>query len=484
MFKKILLVIPLLLGLSCEKNKEQVSALNQKNKPKAVFNYSRSTDPKSLDPQGQFDSVSGSFVSSIYDTLVSYHYLKRPYKLEPVLLEKMPVLSKDGLTLTFELRKGIFFHNNECFPGGKGRELVSDDVLYTIKRFSDINVNTQSWFLLSNAIKGLDEFRKKTEKETKINYDSYSIEGLEKINRYSFSLKLKHKSPLILYALAASSLSIVPKEAVEKYGRFFNRNPVGTGAFSLKKYRKKQMMTLVKNENYFLKYPDKGDEGDKELGLLHDANQQLPLVDEVNIHYIPESQPQMLKFKKGELAWVALDRDNFQQMAYYDKSGNIKLKDEVDKKFDLYKESGLSTSYISFNLKDKTVNNKNLRKAIAHAIDVQKKIELLSNGRAVKLESMVPPSIPGSQRDIGNHGFDFNLKKARSYLKKAGYGEGKKTLELTLTLSGSSTTHQNYYEFLRNSLSVIGIKLKADYKTWPGFLKATEIGDFQIATAA
>ena len=71
----------------------------------------------------------------------------------------------------------------------------------------------------------------------------------------------------------------------------------------------------------------------------------------------------MLKFKKGELAWVDLDRDNFQQMAFYDKSGKIKLKKEVDKKFNLYKEAGLSTSYLSFNLKDPVLKNKKIKES-------------------------------------------------------------------------------------------------------------------------
>lgn len=482
--KKIFILTLLLLIASCYGNKTNKTKSNLEDSEKILFEYSRSSDPKSLDPQAQFDETSGTFINSVYDTLMSYHYLKRPYKLEPTLLKDHPKVSEDGKTISFELRKGVYFHDDPCFPEGKGKELTSDDVLYTLKRFADININTQSWFLLDNVITGLDKFREKTEKQTKIDYDSFDISGLKKVDRYRFTIQLKQRNPLILYSLAASSLSIVAKEAVEKYGRAFSRHPVGTGAFTLKKYRKKQMMTLVKNQNYFLTYPSTGEENDKKNGLLKDADKKLPLVDEINIHYIPESQPEMLKFKKGELAWVALDRDNFKQMAYFDKSGDIHLNKDADETFDLYTEPGLSTSYLVFNLKDPVVKTKYLRKAIAHAIDFNKKIQLLSNGRGVKLYSMVPPSIPGSEKDIGKYGIDYNLKEARSYLEKAGYPEGKGLKEITLTLSGSSTSHQNYYEFMRNSLASIGIKLKPDYKTWPSFLKATEIGDFQIAASA
>ena len=378
---------------------------------KVVLHQARSADAKTLDPQAQFDSISGLFVRSLYDTLLDYHYLKRPYELIPVLLEEMPEISEDKKTLTFKLKKGIHFSDDPCFEGGKGRELVTDDVLYTIKRFADINVNAMSWFLLSDSVVGLDDMREKTKKILNLDYDKEQVKGLEKIDSYTFKIHLIEPNPLALYSLAASSLSIIPKEAVTKYGDDFSRHPVGTGAFYLKEYRKKQTMTFVKNENYFMHYP-------KDL-----AND-----------------------------------------------------------FKIYTEPGLVTSYIVFNMKDNIAQNKNLRKAIAHAIDFKKKIELLSNGRVLTLGTIVPLSIGGSEKDIGNYGIPFDLEKARDYMKKSGYGD--KPLQLVMTIGGTTTIYQNLYEFLRDSLDKIGIDLKPDYKTWPSYLKSTQIGDFQMATAA
>ena len=70
-----------------------------------TFNYRRISDPKTLDPQGQLDGASATFVSSLYDRVIDYHYLKRPYEMIPVLLKNMPELSKDGLTYTFDLKR-------------------------------------------------------------------------------------------------------------------------------------------------------------------------------------------------------------------------------------------------------------------------------------------------------------------------------------------------------------------------------------------
>ena len=454
---------------------------------KKRFHSTRSTDPKTLDPQAQFDEVSGSMIQSIYDTLVVYHYLKRPYSLQESLIEKMPTVSEDKKKYTFYLKKGIFFQDDPCFKNGDGKELTADDVLYTIKRFADINVNTQSWFLLDEVIEGLDKFRELTQTlgKNKVDYDKHQVSGLKKLDKYSFEIRLKKKNPLFLYSLAASSLSIVAKEAIETYGRDFSRHPVGTGPYRLEKYKKKQTMVLVKNPNYFLTYPVEGTLNDKKQGFLEDKGKKLPLIDEVHVHYIPEAQPQMLKFKKGELSWIGLDRDNFDQMAYMSKDKKIHLKGDLAKKYSVYTEPGLSASYLVFNLKDTLIgNNKNLRKAIAYAFDVEKKIELLGNGRAFKLNTIVPLTIEGSERDIGEFGYPYSLEKARYYLKKAGFPNGKGLPTITLTLSGSSTGHKRYYEFVRNSLGKVGIQLAPEYKTWPSFLKATERGDFQMTASA
>jgi oligopeptide transport system substrate-binding protein len=489
--KKMRLLLTTLLSLNllfhgCTKSDStnELSYINQDGKK--VFAISRSSDPRSLDPQKQFDETSSTFTRAVYDNLISYHYLKRPYTLIPELLEKIPEFSSDGLSLHLTLKKGVFFHDDPCFKNGKGKQLTTDDIIYSIKRFANIKVNTQSWFLLDEVVVGLDELREKSKKFSSgiINYSNYPVPGLKKIDNYNMTIKLKKKNPLILYSFAASSMAIIAKEAVEKYGQDFSRHPVGTGAFKLKSYSKKQTMVLTKNKNYFMNYPESGEEQDKEKGLLDDAKKQLPLVDEVHIHYIPESQPTMLKFKREKLAWVALDRDNYSQMAHMDNSGKSSLKKDYSDKFTLYEEPGLSIKYLVINLRNKLLGqNKHLRKAIAYALDVKKQIKLLNNGRGYKLYSMVPPSIYGSQKHVGHFGYDHSEEKALEHLKLAGYPKGTGLPIIEVTLPGSSTGQRQYFEFLRNSLANVGIIIKPDYKTWPSFLKATERGDFQISSS-
>ena len=131
---------------------------------KSVLTVPRISQFETLDPARGFGQTETQVVQQVYSLLVSYSYLERPYKLEADLLEAMPTLSPDQLTLTFHLRRGVRFVDNPCFPGGKGREVTSDDVLYSLKRYADGNINTKSWFAMQGAVAGLDDYRAATVK--------------------------------------------------------------------------------------------------------------------------------------------------------------------------------------------------------------------------------------------------------------------------------------------------------------------------------
>lgn len=438
---------------------------------------------RSLDPPKQFDAASSRIISHIYDPLLDYHYLKRPYELTPNLLESMPEIGEDKLTYTFKLRKGIKFHDDPCFSGGKGRELTADDVLFTIKRFADVNVNPQSYpALLQNRIKGLDEFREKTRQQKDLDYDQENIAGLEKVDEYTFKIVMIEPDPLLLMSFATNALSIVPKEAVEKYGRKLEHHAVGTGPFTLAKNPRKGVMVLKKNPNYHGTYPTEGDADDQSQGLLTNAGEQLPFVDEVRIPLIEEAQPRMLKFLSGELDSIGIDRDNFTKMA--EKVGNeFQLKGKFAKQFNISSVDALSSFYITINFRDKVFGqNKVLRQALAYALDTPAYIEKMENGRGHTLNTIVPLPIAGSEQSVSVQWYSHNLQKAKAKLKEAGYPEGK-GLPPVVILYGSqdNITRQNH-EFLRAQLAKSGIQLKGEFLSFSDYLGRKEGGSFQLAS--
>ncbi|MGF1604289.1 MAG: ABC transporter substrate-binding protein [Thermosynechococcaceae cyanobacterium] len=447
-----------------------------------VIHYLRSSEYKSLDPPKQFDVVSAELIGSLYDPLLTYHYLKRPYELTPNLAEKMPELADDKITYTFTLRKGVKFHDDPCFPEGKGRELTVDDVLFSIKRFSDANINTRSYaVLLEGRIKGLDQFRAKTREQKDIDYTKEEVEGLKKIDAQTFQVILTEPDPLALMAFANEALVIMPPEAIAKYGQKMDHHAVGTGPFTLAQNNRRGEIVLKKNPNYHGTYPSEGNPGDKEAGLLERAGKQLPFVDEIRLPLIEESQPAMLKFRKGEIDWIGIDRDNFKTMAK--KEGDtFSLQGEFAEKFEIYSTPSLSSGYITINFQDQLFGkNKALRQAIAHAIDVQEIIDKMSNGRGIALDTIVPLPIAGSQESIPVKWYPHDLQKAKAKLAEAGFPNGTGLGSITMEYGSADSQTRQSYNFLRAQLQKANIELKPNFQTFPNYLKKLEAANFQIA---
>jgi ABC-type transport system substrate-binding protein len=450
-----------------------------------IFYDQRQSAHKSLDPPRQFDQASSEIIMNVYDTLLEYHYLARPYRLAPNLVSELPERKPDGKTYLFRLRRGVRFHDDPCFEGGVGRELVADDALYSIKRFADANVNVQSWVLLAGYVAGLDEFREKTrELGPGADYDALPVAGLRKLDSHSFEIEFTQDTPLVLFPFAMTSLSMVPREAVEKYGDEFASHPVGTGPFTIKQYSRRGVMILARNPSYHGTYPSDGAPDDEQKGLLEYAGRKVPFLDEIHLPLIEEAQPAMLKFRKAELDWIGINKDDFPTMAYKAADGSFHLKDEYARLYHMYSEPRLSAEYFSFNLRDPLFGpNKALRQAIAWSIDTQGFIDLLLNGRGLTLSTLVPQPIAGSEVDIDFEYYSKDLDKAKAKLVEAGYPEGRGLPEIEFEYRGATKDARQGFEYVRNELAAVGIRAKANFNTFSAYLQRIEAGNFQIASS-
>jgi ABC-type transport system substrate-binding protein len=434
---------------------------------------------KGLDPIYAEDAYSSLQVLQSYETLIQYHYLKRPYTLIPGLAEAMPEVSPDGLNYTFHLKKGVLFQDDPCFKAthGKGRELTADDVVYSLKRLADPKLASSGWWILDGKIVGLNAWRESSAKSSTSDY-SQGIEGLKASDRYTVQLKLTQRSSQFLYLLAMQFASIVPREAVEHYGKEFISHPVGTGPFRLVEYNPNSRIVWDKNPTFRKElYPSEGAPGDKELGLLDDAGKQLPLADHMVVQVFVEKQPMWLNFLSGKLDLTSIPKDSFGNAITPSKELSPELK---EKGMRLSKEPAIDVTYATFNMKDPLLGkNKLLRQAISLAYDEATFIELFYNGRAIPAQGPIPPGLAGYDPNFKNPYRQFNLTKAKALLEKAGYPGGKGLPPLEYA-SLADTVGRQASEYFQKMMAAIGISVKVNSYSWPQLLEVIKNRRAQI----
>jgi ABC-type transport system substrate-binding protein len=436
----------------------------------------------SLDPVRQNDSDSSQLVALLYDSLLQYRYLSPVPQLEPDLLERMPELSADKLTYTFTLRKGVRFHDDACFAGGQGRELDTDDVLFSLKRFGDARLNTKSWFAITGMVAGYDAFHAATAAPgAPADTAKLDIAGFHRIDATRFTLRLTRPNPLFLTALSYASAGIVPPEAVKMYGDQLGNHPVGTGPFVLKTVDRKGTLRFEKYARYHGTYPATGAPGDAMKGLLKDAGKRLPLVDVLLMPLIEEAQPLSLQFLRGQVDTLRLDRANFNKLVVRTPDGGFRVAAAWAAQFEVVTYPEQAIYYYGFNMRDPVVGrNKLLRQALARLVDARGEVDTLDNGRGIRLQSMVSVTVPGNEHDTGARFPGFDLAAAKALLARAGYPEGKGLPELGVSFPSSRLEDHDRFDLLKARFAAAGVRLVPVFMDNANFIKRANGGDFQM----
>lgn len=394
----------------------------------SVFRYSENGAPVTMDPVQSATQYANLMTTSIYDQLYEYKYLARPYQLKPRLAEALPEVSEDGLTYTIQIKKGVLYANDECFPGGQGREVVASDFIYSMQRLFDPKALSQGEWLWQGKIKGLDEW-----KDAGADY-SKPIDGLQALDDHTIQIKLNKPFPQLTYTFAMGYSSITPREAVEHYGKQFGINPVGSGPYKLKSFSTKKAV-LVRNENYREEIFDLEEEGyDKNtqggFGLEKLQGKKLPIMDTSEIYFMKEPMTRWNSLNKGtEIHYGSIPTELTHMVT--DELNPIALKSEYADKFTAMNLAELGIVYLYFNMSDPKIghhpdpeqNRRNLllRKAISAAYDWPQRNRRFYNGIANLFPGTIPPGLDGYDNALGADLTKPDYEKAKAYLKEGGW---------------------------------------------------------------
>lgn len=338
--------------------------------------------------------------AQVYDQVLEglVKYNPKTLEIEPSLAKEWTV-SEDGKIYTFTLRDDVYFHDNPCFPDGKGRKMEASDVVYSFENIYRKEPTNKAYYNFNNMIVGGDEF---------YNGSASSISGIS-VDGNKVSFELVEASSVFIQKLATVFASITPKESFETAEYI----PVGTGPFMYDKSSSSELVKLYRNPNFYL--------SDK------DGN-QLPYLDSVDFKYYEHSEDQMDLFWEGGLSYIPNVPIT---------SINEVLEERIEDfesdppKYMLISEPQLSTTYLEFNMNTPVLQNKKVRQALNLAINRKKLVEKIMKNQAYEIGKFgITPPLP---KIFGEYDFEgiedvsyvYNPEKAKQLLAEAGYPKGK-----------------------------------------------------------
>jgi len=427
-----------------------------------VYRHSLGGAPTSLDPVQAATVYANHVVVNVYDTLYSYKYLKRPYELKPNLADALPQVSEDGLSYTIRIKQGVHFIDDPAFPDGKGREVTAQDFVYSMKRHFDPKSRSQGSWLWAGKIKGMAEWKK-----AGAHYQQ-EVEGLRALDRYTIRIQLTKPFPQLVHTLAQGFAAIVPREAVEYYGREFPVRPVGSGPYRLQTLDSVRAV-LVRNPKFRHEPIDLEYEGYDPA--LHDGygvqaieGKIPPLVDRLEIHFIKEGLSRWNSFTKGdEIQYATIPKELLDEVLAQ-KQPEVVLRPEYAERF--FMTSGLENGFVhtDFNMKDPRIGynpdkerekrNHALRCAIRYAFDWEERNRTFYNDMGFVFPGIIPPVTPEYDPDAPRDALEHNPEKGRKLLAEHGWTPNNLP---TLVYGGvASVTTRQMFEQFRGWLMQIG----------------------------
>ncbi len=467
--KKIVstLIITVSIIFGCTKNKE--------DRAKSL-KIALTSEVSTLDPVNSYDNVSGTIIYNVYEQLYEYHYLNRPYELRPLLAESMPVIENQGRRYVIKLKKNIRYHDHKAF-GGKPRYVKAEDFITEFKRLSYSPLNSTGWWLIDGVVVGVNDFKKSVGNDFN-KFKTTSIKGISAPDEYTLVIDLVQPSPQFIYKLAMSFISPVPLEVVEYEKNNLAVHPIGTGPFFLTKLDQAKQIELAKFPLYRESfYPAEGDRFANSRGLLKDSGEKIPFVDSIIFKVVKDNNSRYEMFLKGDLDFILLPQEFFSQV--FDDVGNLK---ENIKSTDIRLQTMPTLTYwwLAFNMRDPLLGkNLNLRKAIAHAIDMDKYIQLFTSNTGQRANSILPPGVMGYEPS-STLPYSYNRETAKELLAKAGYPNGKNLPEIVYDTRGESKISYDQALFFKEQLAQIGIKLKIVKNDFNQYLEKSRTGHLQF----
>ena len=364
-------------------------------------------EPVSLDSHQVSDYNTHRAAYGLYDHLL--HFKDESTEVEPGLVESWEI-SDDGLVYTLHLRKGVKFHD--------GTDFNAEAVKFNIERQIDPNhpYHDTGEFLYAEFTWGM-------------------VEKVEVADEYTAKITLKEPFAPFLNHLAMHPAAMVSPAAVEKYGRDFSINPVGTGPFKFVSWTPGVEIVLEKNPDYW---------------------RGAPKIDRVIYRPIIEDQPRLTELEAGGVSFIVnVPPDELARL-------------KGDDRFTVVEQPGMHTWWVAFNHTKAPFNDKRVRQAMNYAVNKKAIVDNILKGTGVLAFNPLPPVVWGYTDDVQR--YDYDPEKAKELLAEAGYPDGF-SCSFWIPESGSGMQQPvPMGTAIQADLKAVGIDCKIETFEWGTYL--------------
>jgi oligopeptide transport system substrate-binding protein len=392
-------------------------------------------NPVTLDPAFVTDIYSRAVINQMFDGLIQFD---ANLNVIPAIAEFWEA-SRNGLTWTFSLRRGIKFHH--------GREVTAQDFVYSFTRLLRVNSPGPVTELFQHT-QGATAFRQGK---------APHIEGLKALDRYTLQIVLEEPLAPFLPTLGLTNAAVVPREEIEQQDERFGRHPVGTGPFQFARWVSDQEIVLKANTHYY--------EG-------------RPFLDTLIFKIFPgvKLENTFAEFLQGNLEETIIPSGRIDEIRT----------DPQYSKYQQIRKPMLSLLYVGFNTQRKPFDDQRVRRAFNYAVNTAAIVRQITKRGSLPATNILPPGMPGSNPDF--QGYSYQPAEAKRLLAEAGYpdGTGFPVVQLWSIDKAKSTLAElaAYQQYLADIGVKVEIHFAPDWPTYNAMLQEGKLPMFRLVRLA
>lgn len=424
------LIVALSLG-ACSKKNEQKPKLSSKQ----ILNLPSSAEIRSLEPSISNDYPAGLIIKMLFDGLMR---LGPDGNLQKGVAESYEI-SEDRKTYTFHLRSSKW---------SNGDPVTAYDFEYAWKKAIDPSypkTGAFTFYLIKNATACF---------ERKKNIDEL---GIKAIDEKTFIVELEHPAPYFLSLTTCSTFAPISKKLDTERPEWVystDENFVSNGPFCLKKWQKGDYIKLVKNPAYW--------------------DQTEVVLNEIRILIVPDATTRFYMFEKGELDWGGTPFGSI----------SLDLMKGLNEEKKLHNLEALGLNWLFINTEKYPFHNKNLRKALACAIDRKAIVEHVLHG-----SEKIATGIINSKFMLQKAPYfeDGNNIIAKQYFKKALDELGITAGEfppISISIETSEFSFRLIQAIQQQWQQILGVKVNLIRSDWAVYFNNVASGNFAVGLMA